>query len=134
MQEDVPLLDTNPHAVRACSYDLVINGYELASGSVRIHDARVQEKVFQLLQLTAQEIEERFGFFINALRYGAPPHAGLAIGLDRLVMLLVGATSLRDVIAFPKTQKATDLMSSAPARVRAEQLRDLAIAITAAPA
>ncbi len=130
---DVPLLDTEPQAVRACSYDLVINGYELASGSVRIHDPRVQEIVFQLLQLSAQEIEDRFGFFINALRYGAPPHAGIAIGLDRLVMLLVGATSLRDVIAFPKTQKATDLMSGAPSTVRTDQLHDLHIAVTDAP-
>jgi len=128
--EDIAKLATDPHAVRACSYDLVINGYEIASGSVRIHDSAVQHTIFQMLQLSEQEIADRFGFFINALRYGAPPHAGIAIGLDRLVMLLLGYTSLRDVIAFPKTQKAADLMSAAPSTVRAEQLRDLHIAVT----
>jgi aspartyl-tRNA synthetase len=128
--DDIAKLETDPHAVRACSYDLVLNGYEIASGSVRIHDSAVQRTIFKLLQLSEAEIADRFGFFINALRYGAPPHAGIAIGLDRLVMLILGYTSLRDVIAFPKTQKATDLMSAAPSTVRADQLRDLHIAVT----
>lgn len=125
--EDIGLLGSNPEAVRSCSYDLVINGYETASGSVRIHDAELQHKIFELLRLTREDIEERFGFFIEALKYGAPPHAGIAIGLDRLVMLILGYSSLRDVIAFPKTQKATDLMSGAPSEVRAEQLAELHI-------
>lgn len=125
--DDVAALDGNPAAVRSCSYDLVINGYETASGSVRIHDSAIQQKIFELLQLKPEEIEARFGFFIEALKYGAPPHAGIAVGLDRLVMLILGYTSLRDVIAFPKTQKATDLMTGAPSEVRAEQLEELHI-------
>lgn len=125
--DDVAALDGNPAGVRSCSYDLVINGYETASGSVRIHDAGIQQKIFELLQLKPEEIEARFGFFIEALKYGAPPHAGIAVGLDRLVMLILGYTSLRDVIAFPKTQKATDLMTGAPSEVRAEQLEELHI-------
>jgi len=125
--DDVAALDGNPGAVRSCSYDLVINGYETASGSVRIHEASIQQKVFELLQLQREEIEARFGFFIEALKYGAPPHAGIAVGLDRLVMLILGYTSLRDVIAFPKTQKAVDLMTGAPSAVRAEQLKELYI-------
>ena len=124
---DVGLLDSHPGDVRSCSYDLVINGFECASGSVRIHDPAVQERIFQLLQISKEEIQGRFGFFIDALKYGAPPHAGVAIGLDRLTMLILGRTSLRDVIAFPKTQKATDLMTGAPSPVRSEQLGDLHI-------
>jgi len=125
--EDLAALDSNPAAVRSCSYDLVINGYETASGSVRIHEAAIQQKIFELLELQREEIEARFGFFIEALKYGAPPHAGIAVGLDRLVMLILGYTSLRDVIAFPKTQKAVDLMTGAPSAVRAEQLKELHI-------
>ncbi len=127
--DDIDLLEENPGIVRSASYDLVINGFEVASGSVRIHDREIQEKVFKLLKLDENEIEKRFGFFLDALQYGAPPHAGLAIGLDRLVMLLLGYSSLRDVIAFPKTQKATDLMVGAPADVDNEQLKDLKLKI-----
>jgi len=127
LPDDIAALETSPGSVRSCSYDLVINGYETASGSVRVHDAQVQQRIFELLQLPREEIEARFGFFIEALTYGAPPHAGIAIGLDRLVMLILGYTSLRDVIAFPKTQKAADLMTGAPSDVRAEQLHELHI-------
>jgi len=130
--DDVALIDSDPGAVRSCSYDLVINGFEVASGSVRIHDADVQQRVFARLDLSPEETEARFGFFLDALKYGAPPHAGIAAGFDRLVMLLLGYASLRDVIAFPKTQRATDLMTGAPADVREEQLHDLSIAVTAA--
>jgi len=127
--DDLDLLEKEPGNVRSASYDLVINGFEVASGSVRIHDREIQEKVFKLLKLEKDEIEKRFGFFLDALQYGAPPHAGLAIGLDRLVMLLLGYSSLRDVIAFPKTQKATDLMVGAPSDVNNEQLDELSLKV-----
>jgi aspartyl-tRNA synthetase len=127
--EDTELLDTDPGRVRSRSYDLVINGYELASGSVRIHDRELQEKIFDILQLSREEAAERFGFFLTALQYGAPPHAGIAFGLDRLVMLLAGRNSLRDVIAFPKTQKAADLMTEAPSTVHDDQLGELHITV-----
>jgi len=128
--DDIDLLEEKPGNIRSASYDLVINGFEIASGSVRIHNREIQEKVFKLLKLDDVEIEKRFGFFLDALQYGAPPHAGLAIGLDRLVMLLLGYSSLRDVIAFPKTQKATDLMVGAPADVDNNQLDDLNLKIS----
>jgi aspartyl-tRNA synthetase len=129
--DDTVFLDTEPGRVRSRSYDLVINGYELASGSVRIHDRKLQEKIFDILQLSRQEASERFGFFLKALQYGAPPHAGIAFGLDRLVMLLAGRNSLRDVIAFPKTQKAADLMTEAPSMVHDDQLEELHITVLA---
>ena len=125
--DDVEKLKTDPGAVRAKAYDLVVNGYETASGSVRIHDPKVQQGVFDLLGIESEEAEMRFGFLLDALRYGAPPHAGLALGLDRLIMLFMGHENIRDVIAFPKTQKASDLLSGAPAEVDAKQLRDLNI-------
>ncbi|MCK5851771.1 aspartate--tRNA ligase [bacterium] len=127
--EDINLIESDPGNVRSCSYDLIINGFETASGSVRIHDSELQKRIFTLLKLSDSEINERFGFFINALKYGAPPHAGLAIGLDRLVMLALGRSSLRDVIAFPKTQKATDLMTAAPTGVDEIQLKELELKI-----
>ena len=127
--EDLEILESDPGKVRSRSYDLVVNGYELASGSVRIHNREIQEKVFDTLQLSREEAGERFGFFLDALQYGAPPHAGIAFGLDRLVMLLAGRNSLRDVIAFPKTQKASDLMTEAPSSVREEQLEELHLAL-----
>jgi aspartyl-tRNA synthetase len=129
VQEDVPFLDSDPGRVRAQSYDLVVNGYEAASGSVRIHDATTQQKVFSLLGIAPEEAERRFGFLLEALRYGAPPHAGIALGLDRWVMLFCGNENIREVIAFPKTQKAADLLSGAPSPVDDKQLRDLRIKV-----
>ena len=125
--DDVEKLKTSPGETRAKAYDLVINGYETASGSVRIHNPKIQQQIFDLLGINEEEAELRFGFLLEALRYGAPPHAGIALGLDRLVMLFLGHENIRDVIAFPKTQKASDLLSGAPAEVDAKQLRDLYI-------
>lgn len=127
--EDVEYLKTDPAKVRADSYDLVVNGYEAASGSVRIHDSKVQQQIFDLLNISAEEAEARFGFLLEALRYGAPPHAGIALGLDRWVMLLTGDDNIRDVIAFPKTQRASDLLSGAPSPVDEHQLKDLKIVV-----
>ena len=127
--EDINLIESAPGTVRSCSYDLIINGFETASGSVRIHDSELQKRIFSLLNLSDSEMNERFGFFINALKYGAPPHAGLAIGLDRLTMLALNRSSLRDVIAFPKTQKAADLMTEAPTGVNEIQLKELELKI-----
>ena len=129
VDEDIPLLDSDPGQVRAQSYDLVCNGYEAASGSVRIHDPAVQQKIFNLLGITNEEAEARFGFLLEALRYGAPPHAGVALGLDRWVMLFLASDNIRDVIAFPKTQKASDMLTGAPATVDTKQLRDLHIKV-----
>jgi aspartyl-tRNA synthetase len=124
-EEDIALLDTEPLKARSGSYDLVLNGVEVGSGSVRIHNAEVQRKIFRLLKLTEEEINERFGFFTEALQYGTPPHAGIAPGLDRIIRIMVGADSIRDVIAFPKTQKASDIMSGSPSPVNERQLREL---------
>jgi aspartyl-tRNA synthetase len=129
VNEDVPYFETDPGKIRATSYDLVINGSEGASGSVRIHDPAVQQKVFDLLGIPAEEAEKRFSFLLEALRYGAPPHAGIALGLDRWVMLFTGCDNIRDVIAFPKTQKAADLLSGAPSTVDPKQLRELNIKV-----
>ncbi|HQZ67223.1 MAG TPA: aspartate--tRNA ligase [Planctomycetaceae bacterium] len=131
--EDAEYLKTDPGKVRADSYDLVVNGYEAASGSVRIHDSEVQQMVFDLLNIKAEEAEQRFGFLLEALRYGAPPHAGIALGLDRWVMLLAGDENIRDVIAFPKTQKAADMLTGAPAPVDQRQLKELSIEVSALP-
>ena len=125
--EDIPLLDTDPVKARARAYDLVLNGSEIAGGSIRIHQRSVQSRMFSLLGIDEAEAQERFGFLLNAFRYGAPPHGGIAFGLDRLAMLLTGATSLRDVIAFPKTQAATEPMSNTPDVVDDEQLAELHI-------
>lgn len=127
------LFDADPLRVRAQHYDLVLNGYELGSGSIRNHKEAFQRKVFHRLGLDDATIEDRFGFFMEALRYGAPPHGGMALGLDRIVMLACGETSIRDVIAFPKNQLARDLMMDAPSSVPALALRDLGLAITAPP-
>jgi aspartyl-tRNA synthetase len=127
MPEDRELMETDPGKVRATSYDLICNGYEAASGSIRIHDSKLQTKIFELMGISAEEAEMRFGFLLEALRFGAPPHGGIALGLDRWVMLFVGDDNIRDVIAFPKTQKAADLLSGAPSQVDAVQLRDLHI-------
>ncbi|MFH0908648.1 MAG: aspartate--tRNA ligase [bacterium] len=125
--EDLQVLDNDPGKVRALAYDIVLNGTELGGGSIRIHDPDLQAKMFKILGIPEAEIEDRFGHLIRALSYGAPPHGGIALGVDRLVMLMVGEASIRDVIGFPKTQKAVDLMMNAPAKVDARQLRDLFI-------
>ena len=131
-EEDLPLLDTNPGAVRAKAYDIVLNGVELGGGSVRIFQSDVQEKMFEVLGFTKEDAYDRFGFLLNAFKYGVPPHAGLAYGLDRLVMLLVKAESIREVIAFPKVKDASCLMTDAPNVVDEKQLEELQIAIALA--
>ena len=113
--------------MRAKAYDIVLNGYEVGGGSIRIHDSALQAKVFELLALSAEEAQDRFGFFLEALSYGTPPHGGIALGLDRMVMLMAGETSLRQVIAFPKTASGTDLMTGSPSPVRDEQVRELGL-------
>jgi aspartyl-tRNA synthetase len=129
--DDLEKLESDPGGVRSLSYDLVISGYECASGSVRIHDPELQARVFRTLALPDEEAESRFGFFRGALACGAPPHAGIAAGVDRIVALMAGADSIRDVIAFPKTQRGSDLMTGAPSEVDARQLRELGMSVPA---
>lgn len=129
MSEDIKTLETDPSAARAAAYDLVLNGHEVAGGSIRIHDEELQARIFGLLGLSEQQAKEKFGFLLDALKFGAPPHGGIAFGLDRLVMLLTGAESIRDVIAFPKTNKAACLMTEAPSAVSTDELRDLHIRV-----
>ena len=129
LEEDLPLLEENPALVRARAYDIVLNGYEIGGGSIRIHDTGLQEKIFRLLNLDQPAIQEKFGFFVEALRYGCPPHGGIALGFDRLVMLMCGEESIREVIPFPKTQKGVCLLTGAPSKVEEEQLRTLGIRI-----
>ncbi|HTB81153.1 MAG TPA: aspartate--tRNA ligase [Opitutaceae bacterium] len=133
--EDVALLDSDPKKVRGQHYDVVLNGMELGGGSIRIHQPELQKKVFEdVLKIPRDIVESRFGYMLNAFRYGAPPHGGIAFGLDRTVALLCGTTSIRDVIAFPKTQKGQDLMAGSPTPVTPRQLRDLHIATVLPPA
>ncbi|HJH11603.1 MAG TPA: aspartate--tRNA ligase [Metalysinibacillus jejuensis] len=126
-EEDVALMDTDPASVRAQAYDIVLNGYELGGGSLRIYEKELQQKMFKLLGFTEEEAKEQFGFLLDAFEYGVPPHAGLALGLDRLIMLLAGRTNLRDTIAFPKTASASCLLTDAPSEVAPAQLADLHI-------
>lgn len=127
LDEDVQYLGSDPSRIRAKAYDLVLNGFELGGGTIRIHDSSVQDNVFEILGMTRQTAQEQFGFLLDALRFGAPPHGGIAFGLDRLVMLFSGMDNIRDCIAFPKTAKASDLMTGAPAAVADKQLDELAI-------
>lgn len=129
MDEDMDLLDSDPEKVRAKAYDMVLNGNEIGGGSIRIHNTGIQERMFKALGFTLEEAWEQFGFLMEAFKYGTPPHGGIAYGLDRIAALLTGRPTIRDVIAFPKVQNASDLMTNAPSEVDIKQLMELHIAI-----
>ena len=123
------LLNKEPASVRSLAYDIVMNGYELGGGSIRIHSSDIQQNIFDILGISKDEANEKFGFLMNAFKYGAPPHGGMAFGFDRIVMLLAGSNQIRDVIAFPKTTSATSLMDNSPSNVDKNQLNELGLDI-----
>ena len=127
--DDLDLIESDPLKVRSQAYDLVLNGWELGSGSVRIHRADIQSRIFAALGISDEEAENRFGFLLGAFRYGAPPHAGFAFGIDRLTAIFAGVENIREVIAYPKTQSGTDVMTGAPKAITERQIRDLRIKI-----
>ena len=129
MDEDVDLIESDPASARAKAYDVILNGCELGGGSIRIYDTELQERMFKALGFTKEQAWERFGFLLEAFKYGVPPHGGMAYGLDRLIMLMTGSDSIRDVMAFPKVQNASELMTNAPDTVDVKQLIDLGINI-----
>ena len=131
MDEDLQYLDSDPGRVRAKAYDIVLNGNEIGGGSIRIHDQQLQSKMFSVLGMTEEQAKEKFGFLLEAFKYGVPPHGGLAFGLDRLVMLVLGIDDIRDVIAFPKVQNASELMTKCPTKADPKALAELNIAVTA---
>ena len=133
-EDNLPLLDKDPGAVISRAYDMVLNGTEIGGGAIRIHRTDTQARIFQLLGIASQEAEEKFGFLLDGLRYGAPPHGGIAFGLDRIVAMMAGEESIRDVIAFPKSQKAACLLTESPSDVAGSQLRDLGIRLRATQA
>jgi aspartyl-tRNA synthetase len=128
--DDLARLESEPGTVRAKAYDLVLNGSEIGGGSIRIHDSSLQRRIFKLLNISDEDARTRFGFFLEALEYGTPPHGGIALGLDRVIAILSAESSIREVIAFPKTAAAVDLMSDAPSTVDQRQLRELHIQLT----
>jgi aspartyl-tRNA synthetase len=132
--DDIDRLESDPMSVRAMAYDLVLNGWELGSGSIRIHDPEMQRRVFRQLGISDEDADRRFGFFLQPFRYGAPPHGGFAFGIDRLVAVLAGEDNIREVIAFPKTQSGLDPMTNAPTPVADAQLQELGIRTLPKPA
>ena len=128
--EDVDKLETDPAGAYAKAYDIVLNGNEIGGGSIRIHDTKIQKRMLHALGFSDEEAQENFGFLLEALKYGTPPHGGIAYGLDRLAMLLLGCSSIRDVIAFPKVQNASDPLTNAPSKVSAKQLLELSLKVT----
>ena len=127
--DDIPLLDEHPERVRAKAYDFICNGIEVGGGSLRIHDSNLQEKMFKILGFTKESAEAQFGFLMNAFKYGAPPHAGLAFGLDRFVSIMAGLDSIRDCIAFPKNNSGRDVMLDATSQLASKQLEELKISV-----